>query len=207
MQGFYPAQVIDNNDPDKKGKIKIRIEFLHSNIPDDKLPYAYPSNTIYGNTKEFGSCIIPENNTWVWVWFEDSDILFQNPYYLSSITFSEITPTNLFENNIKTNIQSQSKYPNTKYLYFKNGVCLAIDSSTNNPEIAIYHPTKTYIFINKNGEIEIKAGNKPTEKTILGETLKQWLENHTHMTGVGQSSPPMEASQLETILSEKIKHN
>ena len=207
MKGFYPAFVVDNNDPDKKGRIKIRIPHFHTDISDDKLPYAYPSNIVYGNTKEFGGCIIPEKNTWVWVWYEDSDYLFQQPYYLTSITFSEIAPTQLFEKNVKSNVQSQSQYPDTKYIYFKNGICLAIDSSTNNPEITIYHPKKTYIFINKDGEIEIKAGDNPTEKTVLGETLKQWLSTHTHMTGVGQSSSPMEVSQLETILSEKIKHN
>lgn len=207
MKGFYPAEVIDNNDKQKKGRIKIKIHHLHKDIANNKLPYAYPSTLPYGNSDKYGVNIIPEKGSFVWVWFEDSDELFQYPYYITGIVFSDKSPATLFESKVKSKVSSQSQYPNTQFMYFVNGICVAIDSSTNNPEVIIYHPKDSHIFINKEGEIEIKAGSVATEKALLGESLKQWLSTHTHMTGVGQSSPPMETSQLEQLVSQKFKHN
>jgi hypothetical protein len=206
MKGFFPAIVINNNDPSKKGRVQIKIEHLHYGITDNELPWAFQSSLATGGSGTHGSSNIPENNSFVWVWFEDADEFLRHPYYLSDIHFSNLHPHNLFEDNIKSALGSSSSYPNTKYTYYPNGICIGVDSSSSNAEIFIYHPS-AYIFINKNGILEMKAGTVGTEFALLGETLKTWLSTHTHPTGVGPSGAPIQASQLTSCLSTTIKHN
>jgi hypothetical protein len=206
MKGYYPAQVIDNNDLSKKGRVKIKIEHLHWGFNDDMLPWAKQSSLATGGSDEYGSSNIPEKDSFIWVWFEDVDQFMTQPYYSFDIHFSDYHPHNLFEDNVKSSIGSSSNYPNAKYTYYPNGVCIGVDSSSNNAEIFIYHPS-AYIFINKNGILEMKAGTVATEFAMLGETLKTWLSTHTHPTGVGPSGPPTQASTLTNCLSTKIKHN
>lgn len=206
MKGFYPAKVINNNDTKKKGRVQIKIEHLHFGFSNEMLPWAHQSSLNGGGSNQFGGSFIPEQDTFVWVWFEDEDKFFKRPYYLADIHFSNYHPHNLFEQNIKSNVTSQSQYPNTKYIYFRNGICIGVDSSSNNPEIFLYHPG-AYLFINKDGEIHLKGGTTALESTVLGETLKLWLETHTHPTGTGPSGPPIESADLINILSEKVKNN
>jgi hypothetical protein len=206
MQGLFPAKVINNNDLKKKGRVQIKIEFIHYNLIDSELPWAVQSSLGTGGSNLHGKSSIPEKDSFVWVWFEDVDEFKRYPYYLADIHFSEFHPHNLFEDNIKSSLASASVYPNTKYTYYPNGVCIGVDSSSGNPEIFLYTPN-AFMFINKDGQIEIKGGTVATEFTLLGETLKLWLETHTHPTGVGPSGPPAEAADLVNCLSTKVKHN
>lgn len=41
----YPGKVIDNKDPLKLQRVKIRVPQLHRNIPDDKLPWVMPMDS------------------------------------------------------------------------------------------------------------------------------------------------------------------
>lgn len=229
MKGFFPAKVINNNDTKKKGRVQIKIEYLHYNIADDFLPWAIQSHASIGSTDEFGSSFIPENNSFVWVWFEDIDEMYRQPYYICDVHFSNKHPHNLFEDNIKSPLGSASVYPNTKYTYYPNGICIGVDSSTDNPEIFLYHPSAN-IFIDKDGkvkitavEIESLAGGTPSESSILGETLKGVLDAIldelalTTVTNPETGSPVpinnaanftiIKNTQVPTILSPNIKNN
>lgn len=221
MKGLYPAKVINNNDPKKKGRVQIKIEHLHYGFSNEMLPWAHQSNKGLGGSDQFGSSIIPENDSFVWIWFEEVDTFFKRPYYLCDIHFSNHHPHNLFEENIKSNVTSESEYPNTKYIYFKNGICIGVDTNAQNPEVFIYHPG-AYVFINKNGEIHLKGGTTALESSVLGETLKVVLDKIideinliTVPTGTGPSGTPINAAaftaikndDIPTILSEKVKNN
>jgi hypothetical protein len=155
------------------------------------------------------------------VFFYDKE-LNKKLYYIADVNLANFGASNLFDDNVKSSITGfTSAYPDVKNFHLKNGVNIAVSSSDDNPEIAIYHPQGSYIFINKDGEIQIKAGTVAIEKTVLGETLKAKLEALidainaiTVPTGVGPSGTPINAatfttlkSQLTQILSTKIKNN
>ena len=89
MQGLYPAKVINNNDTRLKGRVQIRIEHLHYGISDAELPWAKQSSLGTGGSNLHGKSNIPENNSFLWVWFEDVDDFQRNPYYLADIHFSD----------------------------------------------------------------------------------------------------------------------
>ena len=236
MQGFYPAKVVNNNDTKKKGRVQIRIEHLHYDISDLELPWAYQSSLATGGSGTHGSSFIPEEDSYVWVWFEDIDEFLRHPYYLCDIHFSNLHPHNLFETNVKASLGSSSAYPDTKYTYYPNGICIGVDSSLSNKEVFIYHPLAS-IFINNTGKIKIKAveiellgGATSSESSVLGQTLKGVLDatltaitahTHTYIDTVvatpipKTTTPPLNAVDFQNIqalqvpktLSPKIKNN
>ena len=170
MQGFFPAKVINNNDTKKKGRVQIKIEHLHYGIADKELPWAKQSSLTTGGSNSHGSSFIPEKNSFIWVWFEDVDEFMRHPYYIADIHFSNLHPHNLFETNVKSKIGSASVYPNTKYTYYPNGICIGVDSSSSNAEVFIYHP-QAYFFIDKAGVVTIQSGTTTVQKMSLGENV------------------------------------
>jgi hypothetical protein len=233
MQGYFPAKVINNNDTKQKGRIQIKIDHLHFNIPDKELPWAKQSKAGTGGSDQHGISFIPEKDSFVWVWFEDTDHFRRRPFYSTDVHFSDFHPHGLFDQSVKSAISSNGTYPNVKYIYFPNGICIGVDSSPANKEIFIYHP-QAYITINNTGDIKIQGvtlellgGSVPSEKTVLGETFKDTLDvildqiiAHAHPytdTPVGPSvtGPPGNAAifttiktvQVPLILSNTVKNN
>lgn len=202
----YIGIVLDNNDPDKQGKIQFKIEYLMRNWETDKYPWAKPAPLSTGGSNEHGVSCIPEIGSHCRFIFED-ERNWKKAYYINDVHFAQKHPHELYETNVKSEVSGSANYPDVKFLYTKNGICIALSSNDSNPEITIYHPEGSYIHVNSSGNIEIKAGTATLEKSVLGETLKMWLESHTHSTGVGPSGTPIQVAQLSTILSQKIKNN
>jgi len=59
---------------------------------------------------------------------------------------------------VKSTVGASSVYPDVKYIYLKNGICIAVSSNASNPEITIYHPSAS-MFVDKSGNINIKNAN------------------------------------------------
>jgi hypothetical protein len=151
MKGYYPAKVIDNNDTKKQGRVKIKIEHIHHGFAPDMLPWARQSSLSTGGSATHGSSSIPEIDSHVWVWFEQVDVFYKQPYYMADLQFAGKHPHGLFEANVKSGLGSASAYPNTKYTYYKNGICIGVDSSAGNAEVFIYHPAGFKVLVDKNG--------------------------------------------------------
>ena len=92
LHGSLPimrAQVVNNNDEKKIGRIQIRIPSYHGipgltgrSIKNEDLPWAMPC--FYGGSgQDLGSFIVPIPGTYVWVMFEDNDV--EKPVYLGGV--------------------------------------------------------------------------------------------------------------------------
>lgn len=100
------------------------------------------------------------------------------------------------------------------------GAKLTLDATTK--KILADLPTKGSIEINENGitvkttgaalveaaSVELKSENvklsaSASEPGVLGQSLFDWLNRHTHPTGVGPSGPPI-APAPGTILSRRV---
>lgn len=69
----YIGVVVNNNDPLKKGRCRVRVYNLFpANIPDTDIPWAIPDFSYMGSTK--GAFIVPPVNTKVRVYFDRYDI-------------------------------------------------------------------------------------------------------------------------------------
>jgi len=203
----YYAQVVDNNDSQKKGRIKIRVPELHWGIIDTDLPYAKQD-------KEFSS-FIPEIGEVIVVYSVDR--FYKKWFYQSNISLEEKHEHNDFENNVKSKIGSTSQYPNTKYLRFKNGATIAFDSSLGNPEISLYSPKESWVFIDKDGKVKIKASSDIeilTEgkislksssadlKMILTDLLNALIAMQTMGSPALHTVHPQTITKFNTVLSD-----
>ena len=232
MKNLWEAEVIDNNDPDKAGRVKIKIPTLHARILDkDNLPWAKQKSLFSGGSDSYGSSTIPEIGSLVWVQF-DNDKDYLKPFYVADIHLNNFHPHSLFEDNVKSSVDGfSSNYPDVKYQYYRNGVCIGVSSSDSTPEIVIYHPKGAYSYIDANGKIlnvspvgiENKSGSAATEPTVLGTQIKTALENIldalasltvTCTSSGNPSSVPINAPvfaaiklNLATILSTLNKNN
>lgn len=220
----FIAKCINNNDPDKEGKIKIYIESLMWGITDETLyPWARPKTRGIGGSDTFGISFIPENETLVWIEFED-EIYWRNPKYTGAVETKQKHPHSVFKDDIKNLINGgwQSTYPFNKYITLPNKVGIGLSSDPSNPEIAIFHP-KASLFFNKEGKLFIKTtsdteiisdsnsvkllGDSGSNEhpAVLGNELKTKLEeladifmSHTHQ-GTVTSSPPLPPAIPDTI--------
>ena len=80
FHSFYRAYVVDNQDNEKLGRVKIRIPALHEN--STTYPWAYPA-TLTGFGFQTGMFILPPIGSLVWVTFEYSDE--HRPIYFGGI--------------------------------------------------------------------------------------------------------------------------
>jgi len=202
----YIGKVIDNNHESQNGLCQIYIEPLHHDLNQDQYPWFKMDRESSSN--------IPEINDYVWCWFIDERYHKQG-YYGNKLTLLEYHEHNQTIGSITT------AYPDVKYWKFANGAAIAFSSNSDTPEISIYHPSGSEIFMNSDGEVYIKGSSGTLEYSLLGETVKQFLSDFldgilalTVGTGTGPSSTPINAStfttlksNLTTLLSTKVKNN
>jgi len=226
IHNLHIAKVVDNNDEDQEDKIQVVVEYLHEGFNNIDYPWARPFFGGTGGATTHGVSMIPEVDSFVWVFFEKPNI-FHNPFYIGDARLKNINPS---MSDALSDMGSASEYPNTKFISFKNGTGIIFDSSDDNPELALYHPDG-HMFIDKDGKIivksnkniELTSGSAALESMILGETLKGKLEDlidklmsHTHGTPFGPTTPliapevvdlPILKTSLSEILSQQIKNN
>jgi hypothetical protein len=142
--GFYRGKVLDTNDPDKLGRIKLEIFGIFDNIKPEFLPWAIPAAPLgSGAGLDFGNFFVPEIGSFVWVFFERGD--FRQPVYFAEAQ----TALHGIPEEAKTN------YPNRKVMKTKSGIIIYIDNSTK--DININHPSGAYINIDGAGNIKISG--------------------------------------------------
>lgn len=152
MPRFWPAKVIKNDSQDsdrgeKDGRVQIYIESLMHDIAESDYPWAKPDTAF--------SSFIPEEDDYVWVWFED-EVHWRHPFYRNKIHIKDYNDAKQFEDEVQSNISDwSSEYPDVKYIYLPNGVCIAMSSSDSTPEITIHHPN-AYLHIDSTGNIHIQ---------------------------------------------------
>ena len=72
LGGLLRGIVVDNNDPLKLGRVKIRVIAAYGEQPVNNLPWAWPCFP-YGGAKEQGFFAVPEKGAGVYVMFQYKD--------------------------------------------------------------------------------------------------------------------------------------
>jgi hypothetical protein len=86
----FIGKVVDNKDPEKLGRCKIKSLESNSEIQDKDLPWALPEQDFVGSLK--GSLIIPPIGAVVWFYYQNGDIYF--PIYRKKVINKSKMPTN-----------------------------------------------------------------------------------------------------------------
>lgn len=141
----YVGLVVDNQDPQKWGRCKVRVHGLHDDIKNEDLPWATPEFAIPMGVK--GSWIIPEVGTIVYVKFDDGD--FYEPLYGSKV---------LDLQNINFEADKDEDYPDSVILYeSKNGDYFKVNRAKG--EMTLKSGSGVIFKFNQNGDISLVNNN------------------------------------------------
>lgn len=140
--GIYRGTVVDNDDPEKLGRIKVRIYPMYIDLAAADIPFATPANSLFsGAGNGFGSFVVPDVGSNVFCFFEAGRV--DQPVF-----FAEATDA---KKGIPS--ESSSNYPNRKVWKTSQGFTVYFDGSNN--EFHITHPNNVSIVIDNTGKVSI----------------------------------------------------
>lgn len=165
---IYIGIIVDNNDPDKMGRCKIRVKNIYDKIPDEDLPWASPWKDLNGN-----SFILPEKGKVVSVVFDNG-----NKY----------KPEYIYANHYNANLEQKLKdlegddymsmravvFDHKTQIYSNDSEGLKIDYKLSN------------ININGNGNINMNlrdsnsrlmlGSDDASQSAVLGNNFMDWMD-------------------------------
>ena len=151
----WTGKVVNNFDPDRLGRVQIRVIGFYENLKDDWLPWAIPDISYIGGKN--GSQIIPEVGTMVRGYFDHGDV--QKPIY-NGLAFNAANA-----DSSCTDRKNVFEYPHKMVLMETDqGDFLTLNRKTG--ELAFVHRSGASIYIDYNGNIKIQTG------TTTSSTLK-----------------------------------
>ena len=178
LLGFYRGVVEDNKDPEKRGRCRIRIWGLHTElkekkedegIPVNELPWAEPVMPIAGGISGFGIFATPLQGSHVMCFFENGN-LFQLRYFGVLPGFPRIKPdiskgfcdpdgqfpTVARLGEPDWNKKATEKYPNDFVIATPAGI-IELDSTPGQETITIIHNSGDFIKIDTDGTLTINS--------------------------------------------------
>lgn len=152
--GKFRGTVTDNRDPQKRGRLKIRVPSV---LADEDADWALPCLP-YGGFKQQGLFMIPDVDAQVWVEFEEGDI--HRPLWVGTF----------WQQESDIPLDASKEEPATRLLQTRSGHILQFDDEDGEEKFRLFHPAGAEIIIDKNGTISL------TDRS--GAVLKMDAENN-----------------------------
>lgn len=139
---FYTGKIIDNNDPEKLGRCKIRVfGVFGEEIPNEDLPWAIPNFNFIGST--LGSFVVPPIDAIVKVEFDSGNLY--APVYTTKVININKLPSDKDED-----------YPHTMVLWETDeGEYLKINRKTN--ETTYHSASGVLLTFDSDGNVELNT--------------------------------------------------
>ena len=160
---IYTGRVVNNNDPEKNGKVQVRVFSVYDDdIQDSDLPWALPDFSFVGSL--VGNFTVPPVGAIVNVYFDKGDIYL--PHYTTKAVRKSKQPT-----------QKDTDYPDNVVMWeMDEGDYLTLNRKTK--ETTFNHNSGTKVLIKKDGTVEITIV-KDKKETVKGKTD---IENTSDVT-------------------------
>jgi len=139
----FKGIVVDNNDPEKMGRVRVQVFGVFDDIPVNHLPWATPEEKYMGST--MGSFIVPPNGAVVKVYFENNEIY--NPVYTCRVTD---------KNSLNFVSNPGEDYPDTK-VFFENDNGEFFKTNTRTGQTVYRHSSGVIIMIDGKGNTTIST--------------------------------------------------
>lgn len=252
--GIYRGVVENNNDPDKLGRVQVRIVGIHTDdksdkngIPTDMLPWAEPCfGLMEGSVSGYGSFSIPVNGCHIFIFFEgenwecpryfatapgkpetkpDVSKGFSDPSgsFPSKFKESDLNRLSRGENISETVVQYKkenketgilsanglswdepdpyysAQYPYNSVIATRSGIVIEIDNTPNNVRLHAYHPSGSFVEIDKDGNMIIKNGSDRFD-ICKGDSYR--VCNSETLSVNGDKSERIESDRSTEILAD-----
>lgn len=143
--GNYEGWVIDNNDPKKRQRSRVRIPVLHRDIPDDKLPWSHiKSSGMSQAGAGVGGVNVPDKYAKIDISFDEDDP--HNPRYSTSPTSDDVH---------KDNELLTMDYPNTYGQQDSHGNLTLVNKATG--DITTIHKSGSVTNIDGSGNVSVSS--------------------------------------------------
>jgi len=138
LRRVYKGQVVDNEDPEKLGRVKCTVTDIFEGAPAD-LPWVFPLRTGgLGGTSDSGSYSVPEVGAYLEIRFPTEDVY--SPFYYG------------YWEDANTHIADfDTDYPNTYGFRDKNGTKLIVNKAQGTFEFT--HESGIEISMTKDGDM------------------------------------------------------
>ena len=173
MEVIREAQVIDNNDPDKKGKVKVRILPDMLNFENDLLPWISIYTQKNGISSEIGEHKVLENNTYIRVLIEDYPYM-KRIRYISDDYVEGLYVYNKVDGLEIAELGTQA-YPQPTFNITKDGTITFHNSNTS--EHGTFFKDGSYFLHASDGNFYVNTKSKKLKVYNDQYTLKEILVN------------------------------
>jgi hypothetical protein len=211
--------IVDNNDPTRSGRAKIRVRGVFDEIPDEDLPWASQSSVVSFGSKEGGGQVsVPKIGSLVTVSFDNgnwyapiftatwgtdptlveafsSDPNGESYFGAHSLLFDTDAKPGPLKMIYQTNNGMLIELGESKFHLSYDGSDLKVIIKIKNNEINM---DGSKIVINSNN---IELGEDAFESVIKGDSFKRFFDAHTH---AGPGSPPL-VPMIPNLLSTVTK--
>ena len=162
---FHPGKVVDNNDPKKLGRCRIRVFGIYEDpIPDSDLPWADPDYGFMGS--KVGSFVIPPKDAIVNVYFDNDDLYM--PKYTTKV---------IGKSELKTMASNPlGDYPNTM-VFFETDEGDYLKMNRNTGEMTFNHRSGASFTITESGSFVFDNSN--TDNGTLEFNIKNGVNFQT----------------------------
>lgn len=167
QQDFFVGVVEENKDPNRKGRIKVRVQTLYNEIDIEDIPYAHPLASLAG--KEFQ---VPAIGKLVNIYFFSNDLY--SPYYIYSENYNENLRKKLKsikDDDVYTNFTAMLFDEKTQIYMEKNE--LTIDQLLN--KMTINNTSINHELKDNTQRLNLGTKNS-TQDAVLGTRYFEWMD-------------------------------
>ena len=139
----YLGMVEDNEDPEKLGRLRVRIS-PYVDFETEDLPWACPTLGTHGNSSNAGGLNVPEKGSQVRVYFPSHDLT--APYYMGA-ELNDLNRTTFFDDD----------YPNTYGYKDSRGNFMKINKARDT--VQFQHSSTSNLKIAPDGSMQVALSN------------------------------------------------
>lgn len=176
--------VVDNNDPEKRQRVKVRVPQFHRGIPDEDLPWILPQSNggaASNGGGGQGAVNVPPLNTKLFVHMEAEDP--HNIYYGGSPTTDDVN---------KDNEILQEDYPNTYGHVDAAGNKVATNAAKKT--MTMTHVSGTTVHIGSGGEVIIYSSS---DMSFMAEGKAVFAGKGGTFFGIDSSNTSVKGSKID----------